>query len=62
MNPYVESVPRSQSLLELKPWEPPMDAPLRQKPESKKVRPTPVTTHARGPQVCLMALRRPRTL
>ena len=61
MNPFVESVPRSQSLLELKPWEPPVDAPLPRKTKREEMRPTPVTTPPRGPQVCSMALRRART-
>jgi len=62
MNPYVDHMPRSQSLLELKPWALPVDAPLPRKTKSEVGRPRPATTPPRGRQVCLRALRRPRPL
>lgn len=62
MNPYVESAPRDQSLLELQPWEPPVEPPLPRKTNREQELPTPVTAHLHGPQVCFMALRRARIL
>lgn len=62
MNPYVDSMPRSQSLLELKPWELPVRALLPPKTKGEVGRATPATTPPRRPQVCLRALRHPRPL